>query len=56
MVIPDKVLSYIQLSPLIDVIDVQEIGSKSNWTTPLISYLKDGTLPEGKKVRRTLKS
>ena len=55
MVIPDKVLSFIQLSPLIDVIDVQEIGSESNWTTPLISYLKDGTLPEGKKDAKKLK-
>ncbi|XP_075633359.1 uncharacterized protein LOC142605807 [Castanea sativa] len=55
MITPDKVLSFIQLSPLIDVIDVQEIGSKSNWTTPLISYLKDGTLPDGKEAARKLK-
>nr|XP_023877698.1 uncharacterized protein LOC111990138 [Quercus suber] len=55
MVIPDKVLSFIQLSPLIDVTDMQEISSKSNWTTLLISYLKDGTLPDGKKDARKLK-
>ena len=30
MIIPDKVLSLVQFSPLIDPIDVQEIGSKSN--------------------------
>jgi len=34
----DNVLSFVQLSPLIDFVDVQEIGSKRNWTTPLISY------------------
>ena len=30
MIIPDKVLSFIQCSPLIDPIDVQEIGFESN--------------------------
>ena len=30
MIIPDKVLSFIQLSPLINPINVQEIGSESN--------------------------
>ena len=30
MIIPGKVLSFIQFSPLIDPIDVQEIGPKSN--------------------------
>ena len=30
MVILDKVLSFVQLSPLIDPVDVQEIGSESN--------------------------
>ena len=39
----DNVLSFVQLSPLIDTIDVQEIGSESNWITPLISYLKNGS-------------
>ena len=55
VVILDKVLSFIQPTPLIDVVNVQEIGSESNWTTPLISYLKDGTLPEGKKDAKKLK-
>lgn len=40
---------------MINVIDVQEIGSESNWTTPLVSYLKDGTLPDSKEVTRKLK-
>ena len=55
MVVPNKVLSFIQLSQLIDVINVQEIGSESNWTTLLVSYLKDGTLPDNKKASRKLK-
>ncbi|XP_075638892.1 uncharacterized protein LOC142610799 [Castanea sativa] len=52
---PDKVLSFIQLSLLINVIDVQEIESEGNWTTTLASYLRDGTLPEGKEAARKLK-
>ena len=55
VVIPDKVLSFIQLTPLIDVINVQEIGSKSDWTTPVVSYLKDGVLPDNKEAARKLK-
>ena len=34
---------------------MQEIGSGSNWTTPLVSYLKNYTLPENKEVARKLK-
>ena len=30
IIIPDKVLSFVQFSPLIDPINVQEIGSESN--------------------------
>ena len=55
MIIPDKVLSFIQFLPLIDAIDMQEIGSESNWTTHLVSYLKDGTLPNNKEAARKLK-
>ena len=55
MIIPGKVLSFVQFSPLIDHIDVQEIDSKSNWTTPLVSYLKNGTLPNSKEAARKLK-
>ena len=55
MVIPDKVLPFVQLSPLIDPIDVQEIDSESNWAIPLISYLKKGALQDGKEATRKLK-
>ena len=55
MITLDNVLSFVQLSPLIDSDDVQEIGSESNWTTPLASYLKNGVLPDGKEAVRKLK-
>ncbi|XP_030940220.1 uncharacterized protein LOC115965174 [Quercus lobata] len=43
------------LSPLIDSNNVQEIGSDSSWTAPLISNLKNGVLPDGKEAARKLK-
>ena len=55
MIIPSKVLSFIQLSPLIDPIGVQKIGSESNRTTSLVSYLKNNTLPASKESARKLK-
>ena len=50
-----NVLSFVQLSPLIDSSNVQEIGFDSSWTAPLISYLKNGVLPDGKEAVRKLK-
>ena len=55
MVILDNVLSFVQFSPLINSVDVLEIGFKNNWTTPLASYLKNGVLPDGKEAARKLK-
>lgn len=55
MITHGNVLSFVQLSPLIDSSDVQEIGSESNWTTTIASYLKDGVLPDEKEVARKLK-
>ena len=55
MIIPDKVLSFVQFSPLIDPVDVQDIGFESNWTTPLVSYLKNNALPNDKEAARKLK-
>ena len=56
MLVPNKVLSFIQVSSLIDDgTNVQEIGSKSNWTTPIVSYLKNGMLPDRKDAARKLK-
>ena len=55
MITHGNVLSFVQLSPLIDSNDMQEIGFESNWTTPIASYLKDGVLPDEKEVARKLK-
>ena len=48
-------LSFVQLSSLIDSNDVQEIGSESDWITPIASYLKDGVLSDEKEAVRKLK-
>jgi len=50
-----KVLSFVQLSPLIDGVGVQEIGLEGNWTTLIVSYLRDDTLPNGKEDARKVK-
>ena len=55
MITYGNVLSLVQLSPLIDSDDVQEIGFESNWTTLLASYLKNGVLPDEKEPARKLK-
>ena len=55
MITHGNVLSFVQLSPLIDSGDVQEIGSESNWTTTIALYLKDGVLPDEKEAARKLK-
>ena len=34
---------------------MQEINVEENWTTPLIAYLRSGTLPDGKDAARKLK-
>ena len=48
-------MSFVQISPLIDSVNVQEIGFESNWTTPITSYLKDSILPDSKEADRKLK-
>ena len=55
MITHGNVLSFVQLSPLVDSSDVQEIGSESNWTTTIASYLKDDVLPNEKEAARKLK-
>ena len=56
MLVPEQVLSFVQASSLIDdKTNMQEVNSESNWTTPLISYLKTGVLPNGNDVARKLK-
>ena len=56
MLVPEQVLSFVQISPLIDDgTNMQVVNSEHNWTTPLISYLRDGVLPEEKGAARKLK-
>ena len=56
MLVPEQVLSFVQVSSLIDNrTNVQEVNSESNWTTPLISYLKTGILPNGNDTARKVK-
>ena len=55
MVTPGNVLSFVQLSPLIDPSNMQEVCPDSSWTAPLVSYLRDGVLPNEKEASRKLK-
>ena len=43
MMVPEQVLSFVQISSLIDDgKNMQVVDSEYNWTTPLISYLRAG--------------
>ena len=55
MLIPSQVLSFVQMSPLVDGISVQEIDFGDYWMTLIISYLKDGVLLDKKEAARRLK-
>ena len=56
MLVLEQVLSFVQVSSLIDDgTNVQEVDFENNWTTPLISYLKTGVLPDGNDAARKLK-
>ena len=56
MIAPKQILSFVQISSLIDdEANVQEINSEKNWTTPLIAYLRSGILPNGKDAARKIK-
>ena len=48
MTTPNNVLSFVQFSPLIGYVDMPKINSENNWTTPLVSYLKNGVLLDRK--------
>jgi len=41
--------------PSIDLPEVQHIEGEENWMTPIVTYLKDGRLPEGKNEVRKLR-
>ena len=45
----------VQYIPSIDLPEVQQVQNEGNWMTSIVSYLKDGRLPEGKDEARKLR-
>ena len=45
----------VQYMPSIDLPEVQEIEGEENWMTPIVIYLKDGRLLEGKDKAKKLR-
>ena len=45
----------IQYMPSIDLPKVQQIGGNENWMTPIVGYLKEGKLPQGRDEARKLR-
>ena len=52
---PMNEFDEVQYVPSIDLPEVQQIEDRENWMTPIVSYLKDGKLSEGKDEARKLK-
>ena len=48
-------IDEIQYLPSIDFPKVHQIEGEENWMTPIVSYLKDGKLPEEKDKPRKLR-
>ena len=55
MILSEQVLSFVQISLLINKANVQEVNLDKNWTAPLITYLRLGILSDGKHVARKMK-
>ena len=45
----------VQYVPSIDLSEVQQIENEENWMTPIVTYLKDRKLLEGKDEARKLR-
>ena len=45
----------VQYVPSIDLLEVQQIEDQESWMTSIVSYLKDGKLPEGKNEAKKLR-
>ena len=45
----------VQYLPSIDLPKILQVRNEVNWMTPIVSYLKDGSLPEGKDEARKLR-
>ena len=48
-------LDEVQYMPSVDLPEVQQIGGEENWMTPIVGYLKEGKLPQGRDEARKLK-
>ena len=46
----------VQYIPSIDIPEVLQVQNEGNWMAPIISYLKDRTLPEGRTRLGNLES
>ena len=45
----------IQYMPSIDLPEVQQIGGDENWMTPIVGYLKEGKLAQGRDEAHKLR-
>ena len=45
----------VQYMPSIDLPEVQQIGGEESWMTPIVDYLKEGKLPQGRDETRKLR-
>ena len=45
----------VQYLPSIDIPEVLQVQNEGSWMAPIVSYLKDGILPEGKDEARRLR-
>ena len=52
---PMDEFNEVQYIPSIDIPKVLQVQNKGNWMTPIISYLKDENLPEGKDEAKRLR-
>ena len=52
---PRDEFDEVQYIPSIDLPEVLQVQNEGNWMAPIISYLKDGSLPEGKDEARRLR-
>ena len=52
---PMNEFDEVQYIPSIDLPEVLQVQNEGNWMTPIISYLKDRSFPEGKDEVRKLR-
>ncbi|XP_050255241.1 uncharacterized protein LOC126701162 [Quercus robur] len=50
-----QIISFIQQYPAIEELEIQMILRGAGWTTPIVAYLKNETLPEDRDESRQLK-